>query len=81
MQEIQIQFLCWEDPLEKDMANHSNILFFFFNKFFTPRHPPGPGRAALTRPLAEPGAGAGLESACELLWPLRAPGPCSEASA
>ena len=57
------------------------FFFFFFNKFFTPRHPPGPGRAALTRPLAEPGAGAGLESACELLWPLRAPGPCSEASA
>ena len=26
MQEMQIQSLCWEDPLEKGMATHSNIL-------------------------------------------------------
>ena len=26
MQETQVQSLCWEDPLEKGMATHSNIL-------------------------------------------------------
>ena len=26
MQEIQVQSLGWEDPLEKGMATHSNIL-------------------------------------------------------
>ena len=26
MQEIWIQFLGWEDPLEKEMATHSSIL-------------------------------------------------------
>ena len=26
MQETQVQFLGWEDPLEKDMATHSSIL-------------------------------------------------------
>ena len=26
MQEIQVGFLGWEDPLEKEMANHSSIL-------------------------------------------------------
>ena len=26
MQEIRIQSLCWEDPLEKEMATHSSIL-------------------------------------------------------
>ena len=26
MQKIQIQSLGWEDPLEKEMATHSNIL-------------------------------------------------------
>ena len=26
MQETQVQFLGWEDPLEKGMATHSNIL-------------------------------------------------------
>ena len=26
MQETQIQFLSWEDPLEKGMATHSSIL-------------------------------------------------------
>ena len=26
MQEIQVQFLDWEDPLEKEMATHSSIL-------------------------------------------------------
>ena len=26
MQETQIRFLGWEDPLEKEMATHSNIL-------------------------------------------------------
>ena len=26
MQETQIPFLVWEDPLEEDMATHSNIL-------------------------------------------------------
>ena len=26
MQEIQIRSLGWEDPLEKEMATHSNIL-------------------------------------------------------
>ena len=25
MQETQVQPLCWEDPLEKEMATHSNI--------------------------------------------------------
>jgi len=26
MQETRIQFLGWEDPLEKEMATHSSIL-------------------------------------------------------
>ena len=26
MQEIQVQSLCWEDPLEEEMATHSSIL-------------------------------------------------------
>ena len=26
MQEMQVQSLCWEDPLEKEMATHSSIL-------------------------------------------------------
>ena len=26
MQEIQVQSLGWEDPLEKEMVNHSSIL-------------------------------------------------------
>ena len=26
MQEIQVQFLGWEDPLEKGMATHSSVL-------------------------------------------------------
>ena len=26
MQETQVQSLCWEDPLEEDMATHSSIL-------------------------------------------------------
>ena len=26
MQETQIQFLCWEDPLKKERATHSSIL-------------------------------------------------------
>ena len=26
MQETQVQFLVWEDPLEKEMATHSSIL-------------------------------------------------------
>ena len=26
MQEMQVQSLVWEDPLEKEMATHSNIL-------------------------------------------------------
>ena len=26
MQEMQVQFLGWEDPLEKGMATHSSIL-------------------------------------------------------
>ena len=26
MQETWVQSLCWEDPLEKDMATHSSIL-------------------------------------------------------
>ena len=26
MQETQIRFLVWEDPLEKEMATHSSIL-------------------------------------------------------
>ena len=30
MQETQGRFLGWEDPLEKGMATHSSILFFFF---------------------------------------------------
>ena len=25
-QEMLVQSLCWEDPLEKEMATHSNIL-------------------------------------------------------
>ena len=30
MQEIQVQSLCWEDPLKKEMATHSNILAWRF---------------------------------------------------
>ena len=26
VQETRVQFLCWEDPLEKEMATHSSIL-------------------------------------------------------
>ena len=26
MQETQVQFLGWEDPLEKELATHSNVL-------------------------------------------------------
>ena len=26
MQEVQVRFLGWEDPLEKEMATHSSIL-------------------------------------------------------
>ena len=26
MQETRVQFLCWEDPLEKGLATHSSIL-------------------------------------------------------
>ena len=26
MQEMRVQFLVWEDPLEKEMATHSSIL-------------------------------------------------------
>ena len=26
MQEMQVWFLCWEDPLEKEIATHSSIL-------------------------------------------------------
>ena len=26
MQEMQVQFLVWEDPLEKEMATHFSIL-------------------------------------------------------
>ena len=26
MQEVQVQFLSWEDPLEKEIATHSSIL-------------------------------------------------------
>ena len=26
MQETQVQSLCWEEPLEKEMATHSSIL-------------------------------------------------------
>ena len=26
MQEMQVQFLHWEDPLEKEIATHSSIL-------------------------------------------------------
>ena len=28
MQEIWVQFLGWEDPLEKEMATHSSILAY-----------------------------------------------------
>ena len=30
MQETQVQFLGWEDPLEKGMATHSSILAWKF---------------------------------------------------
>ena len=28
-QEMQVRLLGWEDPLEKEIATHSSILFFF----------------------------------------------------
>ena len=31
MQEMRVGFLGQEDPLEKEMATHSSILFFFFH--------------------------------------------------
>ena len=31
MQEMQVQSLCWEDPLEKGMATHSSILAWRFS--------------------------------------------------
>ena len=30
MQEIWVRCLCWEDPLEKEMATHSSILVWKF---------------------------------------------------
>ena len=30
MQETQVQSLCWEDPLEKEMAAHSSTLTWKF---------------------------------------------------
>ena len=33
VQEMQVQSLGQEDPLEKEMATHSSILFFFFHLF------------------------------------------------
>ena len=35
---MQVQSLDWENPLEKEMATHSSILFFFF---YTPVFLPG----------------------------------------
>ena len=29
-QEMLVQSLVWEEPLEKETATHANILFFFF---------------------------------------------------
>ena len=37
-QEAWVRSLGWEDPLKKEMATHSSILFFFF---FTPVLLPG----------------------------------------
>ena len=34
MQEVQVQSLGWDDPLQKGMATHSSILFFFFYFLF-----------------------------------------------
>ena len=34
MQETQVRFLGWEDPLEKEMATHSSIPFFFLIYLF-----------------------------------------------
>ena len=34
MQETRVQSLGQEDPLEKEMATHSSILFFFFSFIF-----------------------------------------------
>ena len=34
MQETQVQSLGQEDPLEKGMATHSSILFFFLILFY-----------------------------------------------
>ena len=36
MQEIHVQFLCWEDALEKEMATHSGVL-----AWKTPEEPDG----------------------------------------
>ena len=33
-QETQVWFLGWEEPMGKEMATHSSILFFFFYQFF-----------------------------------------------
>ena len=30
MQETGVQFLGWEDPLEKGMATHYRIIYFFY---------------------------------------------------
>ena len=35
MQETWVRPLGWEDPLEKEMAIHSSILFFFFSLYWT----------------------------------------------
>ena len=34
MQETLVRFLGWEDTLEKEMAIHSSILFFFLILFY-----------------------------------------------
>ena len=34
MQEIQVQFLCQEDPLEKEMAKYTLKINFAFSKHY-----------------------------------------------
>ena len=41
MQETWVQSLGWEDSLEKGMATHSSILFFFFPQYSCLENPYG----------------------------------------
>ena len=52
MQETRVQFLGWEDPLEKEMATHSNILAWRIPRTEEPGRFPVHGVARVGHDLA-----------------------------